>query len=124
MVFDKSELDERLSKNQSRKKQSLVEPMIESSSVSALFFQVKNEDMVSINSKISTISQRVNQLAQSSQTALQRAASAEEESSQSKAIVDDLQTEKNILLQRCKDLELLAQGKEKIFQSYYYHCCN
>ena len=78
-----------------------------------ILLKSKTDEVVNLNKKLSLVSEKVNQLAVMAEKALNRLSQAESETNIQKALAEDLQIEKNILIQKCTDLQTITQGKKK-----------
>ena len=69
--------------------------------------------LLTFGDKLLSMSQKVNTLCILAEGAVAKAATAEEETMELKGVSQDLSAEKDLLLQRCADLEALNAGKNK-----------
>ena len=75
--------------------------------------QRKTRGLLTFGDKLLSVSQKVNTLCVLAEGAVAKAATAEEESMELKGASQDLSAEKDLLLQRCADLEAVNIGKSK-----------
>jgi hypothetical protein len=75
--------------------------------------QRKTRGLLTFGDKLLSVSQKVNTLCVLAEGAVAKAATAEEEALELKGASQDLSAEKDLLLQRCADLEAVNIGKSK-----------
>jgi hypothetical protein len=75
--------------------------------------QRKTRGLLTFGDKLLSVSQKVNTLCVLAEGAVAKAATAEEEALELKGASQDLSAEKDLLLQRCADLEVVNIGKSK-----------
>jgi hypothetical protein len=75
--------------------------------------QRKTRGLLTFGDKLLSVSQKVNTLCVLAEGAVAKAATAEEEAMELKGASQDLSAEKDLLLQRCADLEAVNIGKSK-----------